>query len=324
MAYFQAIERFFLGVTPYQPGSYWSFIYPPGFLILFFWLKFIPWSFLSYIWPAVSLLCLWWVVSVMMAGVRFYLKGMVFIFFLNWFPVKFTLGMGQINLITLALFILFFRALLKQRNIWAGVILGILITIKITPVLFLLWLLRLKKWRITLVSLLSLLVINLAVLIKLPMEVFRQFLLITKGGLLASSTYYFNQSWVAALDRFFPGGEIFGRIVVVVIFLTVVYKLKKFNLKNFSLMLLLVTMVSPVAWQHHLVALIPAIIYLIKEGRKLFWTITGTLLVGFNLANPALWPTGSLIYSHAAVGATILFILLLMAKDKDGYLRPHG
>ncbi len=323
MAYFQAVERFWSRVSPYQPGPCWSFIYPPGFLVLFSWLKIFSLPLLTYLWPALSLLCLWWVVTVMMERMRFYLKGIIFMFFLNWFPVKFTLGMGQINLIVLALFVLFFLALSRQKNVWAGVILSGLITIKITPVLFILWLVRLKKWRTILASLISLLMINLAVLVRLPVVVFRQFLILTKGGLLASSTFYFNQSWVAALNRFFQGSEIWSRLLVLVIFFTVVYKLKKFNLWSFSLMLLVVTMISPVTWQHHLVGLVPAIIYLIKAREKLFLVAVGTLLVGGNLTNPALWSSGGFIYSHAALGAVILFALLLMVKDKDGYPRPH-
>lgn len=312
MAYYQAVDRFWHGITPYQPGPYWSFIYPPGFLFLFSWLKYIPLSRLVYLWPALSILCLWWVISALTKEVRFYVRGLIFILFLNWFPVKFTLGMGQINLLVLVLFVLFYLAMMKQKKLLAGLVLGALVSIKITPVLFLIWLIRMKKWGMCLVTGFSIVIFNSIAFMKLPAFALTEFVAITKGGLVANSTYYFNQSWVAALSRSFAfhGGQLLARIIVSIFIFTMVYRLKKFDLRNFCLMLLLTTMVSPVTWQHHLVGLIPAIIYLFKEGKRLGWLLLGILLTGFNLVNPAVWVNFAIVYSLAAFGAFILFYLL--------------
>src|SRR4030042_3159001 len=130
----------------------------------------------------------------------FFLSSVLFIQF---FPTKFTLTLGQINLIILFLIVLSFYFYQKKKDVFSGLFLGITALIKIFPGFLILFFLKERKWKTVIGFFLTcLLGVLLTVLIFKPVLFFNYFgqiggNLFFKGGEIS----YFDQSLNSFLLR---------------------------------------------------------------------------------------------------------------------------
>ena len=311
-------------VNPYLNGV----IYPPLALVIFSILKYVPFYFAEKVWAILSLISLFasvYLIFKMYKKNLFSVLGFVSLGFVCLsFPIKFTLGMGQINNFILLLFVMSIYALNKNKSNLASFLLSLSFAIKLFPAYLILQFAVMKKWKFLFTSLISLIVLSLIAFILIGPRInlyFYQHLLST---LLAGwKTDYYNQAITGFIGRSFSY-NFFGQLLVDLILLffiltscLVVFKSRKNKeLMNMSLGLLITLnlIVNNFSWQHHFVFLIfPFLatlfyIHKLKNNRKfLLILFISYVLVSFNLVNPHAAPV--LLQSHVLYGAILLWAM---------------
>lgn len=89
-------------------------------------------------------------------------------------PTSLTIALGQINLVLLALVLTDF-ALLRSKSRYAGIGIGLAAAIKLTPLLFIVYLAATRRWRATLTAALSTAVATGVGFVVLPAQSWRYF-----------------------------------------------------------------------------------------------------------------------------------------------------
>jgi alpha-1,2-mannosyltransferase len=123
------------------------FTYPPFAAIFFLPLAVIPYPILCGLWIAGNLVLLWQIVRRCTAAVGLPPQlAMVFFGLAVWLePVRTSLALGQINLILLGLVV--FDLCRRRPSKWAGIGVGLAAAIKLTPLIFVVYLLFARRWR---------------------------------------------------------------------------------------------------------------------------------------------------------------------------------
>lgn len=337
------LKALFLSTYPdfnaYYYGSMENNIlnYPPFVTILFSLFSFLPLITASKVWVALSIFFLF--VSLYLCfklfNVRFLsstalvLSSLVFIYF----PVKFTLGMGQLNLLVLMLVVLTFYFYIKGKDSYSGVCLGTSIILKLFPALLPLYFLLVRKYKIFLYAMVAFIILGGISYFFIKPEINNYYWLHLLSVLGSVPVDYYNQALSGFLARQFDNSSLreLLRIIISVFFVVfsfwIILKKKKrdFSRKTleFGLLVTLNVFINGHSWQHHFVWLIlPFLIvfFYIKNnklgmGNYLFLG-TSYLLVSANLENPSSFPT--IFQSHVFFGAILLWMLnmhLLLRND---------
>lgn len=326
------------GINPYlHSATPVTFIYPPSILFIY-----IPLSFLSIenaqiVFTILSILC--FLASIFILFKLFKLSffsnlGLLFLILaLNFFPEKFTLGMGQINNLVLLCVCLFLYFYNFKKDIVSGTFISIAVVIKLFPLLLIPYLVIKKKWKIlgafTGVFLFFLLFIHFV----LNSEFIPYFSRHILPSLLSGYKIdYYNQALSGFLARIIAAGSVFdlvnkilsaGFILFTFLILWSRNKNKKTELLSVSSLITISLIVNSFSWQHHFVfMLIPLLITFFhiknngKDKRLFIFLGLSYLLMAINLKNPSNFPI--LIQSHVLYGAFILYILniYLLLKQK--------
>lgn len=329
----------FAGQNPYLGGSklYTAQVYPPTEFILFIPISMLPIKIVSYIYTASSIAALIFSLILLtkifnipiFSRLNLFLMGLTFISF----PVKFTLGMGQINLFILSSIVYSIWLLKNKREFASGIVLGILLVVKLFPALLPAYFLMKFQRKILLGIMTSLLVSILLVVIFIPFHIYSSFFTIFPSLISSWKLDYYNQSLGGFVGRSFGTGEtaiiIKSLVSIIIILLTFFATLKNKN-KDFLTTALkigtLITaslLVNTFSWQHHFVWLIipfyATVFYLIKNklSKKYFALLFVSYFLGsVNFKNPTVLPM--LLQSHVFYGAIVLFFLdvyLLVKKS---------
>lgn len=329
--YYYATKDALHHINPYTKIYFTGFAYPPTVLPILIPFTLFPFSIAEKIWTTISLLCLFISLFTIFRTTsnlslieKLSISGLVFLFF----PVKFTLGMGQINLVVLLFISLGIYFYLKRINL-SGVFFGLALLLKIFPVLFLVYFILLKKWRLLGIILLTCLAGTGLTLLLFGYQIFMQFINHNLSDIFFSQkTDYYNQALSGFLGRSYLKNttEYIFRVLITAILILITFFVlwvKKNKSLGFSLLLALSLITNTYSWQHHFVWLIPAFIFTYAEIKRLrswfFHVFLGLsyLLVAYNMTNPHKFPT--LIQSHVFYGVLMLWvvILLLMLKEKS-------
>lgn len=238
------------------------------------------------------------------------------------FPTKFSLGMGQINMIVLFLLLLavYLETKPKKNSIAAGISMGIAIALKPIFAFFLLFLALKKSWKAILVSALT-----VGILIMVTLLIWSPHIWISwyQSGVLPLIDYTSPQIYV------YPNQGVFGFLYRIIadsntriylhkaatIFLIplaayLVFKNKDVNL-GISFFIITLLLFDLTSWQHHFVWLMfPFIVLLfniIKSKNIPFFilVVLSFLLVSWNFRNPFPYPV--LLWSTQFYGALILW-----------------
>ncbi|MCJ7804784.1 DUF2029 domain-containing protein, partial [Patescibacteria group bacterium] len=257
-------------------------------------------------------------------------KWPVFLFssalFIQFIPTKFTLTLGQINLIILFLIVLSFYFYQKKKNVFSGFFLGIVTLIKIFPGFLIFFFLKEKKWKIMISFLITcFLGVLLTVLIFKPVLFFNYFgqvggNLFFKGGEIS----YFDQSLNSFLLRLnLPNLWRLGfRLIFTLISLWIFLKAKNKALSYFGLIFSILIFLPSFAWFHHYVILIPLMMFLWSQTKKKDYLpkiILGLiyLLVSFHFRHPEIFLDKNVILaSHPFFGALLLWFYSLKLSFK--------
>ena len=186
-------------------------------------------------------------------------------------PMRQTLGFGQINLFLMLLVLADVLVLARRGSRFTGVGIGLAMAIKLTPGVFLLYLIVSRQWRAFFVAIGTAVTATLLAAVVAPAETWRFYTSLLfesdRVGFLGSSA---NQSVNGLLARFTaplpPSTAVWGLLVLVL--LVVGYRRVRTAvaagdvLAAVTLTGLLGVLISPVSWPHHIVWVLPAVVVL--------------------------------------------------------------
>jgi alpha-1,2-mannosyltransferase len=256
-------------------------------------------------------------------------------------PVRETIGFGQVNLLLMAL-VLADVAALRRGSRWAGVGIGLAAAVKLTPGLFLVWLLLTRRWRAAGVAAGTAVAATLLAFAVAPATSWRfwtETLWQTERvGRLDKTS---NQSLLGALARLADPGEPPRLVWAVLALAALVLVLARAvratragdDLAAVALTGLAACLVSPVSWSHHFVWLVPALVVLVDlaagrepaAGTPSWWRDRSRVLAGslaavtaLVLASSAIWfafATTGHHHERGVVGIVVedLYLLVTLA-----------
>ncbi len=241
------------------------------------------------------------------------------------FPTKFTLGMGQVNSISLFLLIVSYYFYQKNSPLISGVILGVSIVSKPIFGFFVLFFLIKKSWRVIFYMLITILVgVVLLVSVGHGLDYVYFWLNHVLPAITATSgkEIYYNQSLSGFIARNISNAVIqrysYGIGAILLIFVTTYQniKIKNQNL-GYSMLITTLLLADDLSWQHHFVWVIfPFIVltgYAIKLKKLSFWIFLtlAYVFISWNFKNPqsfSQFPM-SLVLSNTFYGVAILYCL---------------
>jgi alpha-1,2-mannosyltransferase len=186
-------------------------------------------------------------------------------------PISQTAAYGQVNTF-LALLVMFDIFVLSRRGSrWAGIGIGLAMAIKLTPAVFLLYLVLSKQWRMLRVSVATAAAATVVAGVVAPVATWRYFTSAlwdsSRVGVLDNTA---NQSLNGTLARFsgaFPPDKILWALGVVIVVVIASVRIHRAVAAGDTLLAVTVTgllgvLVSPVSWLHHAVWIVPAMVVL--------------------------------------------------------------
>lgn len=272
-----------------SPGYQLPFIYPPiaAYLMLPFGL--LPKLALQLIWTALGVLALRLVLvrCGVRRGVTVAVLGVVAVLAVE--PIRTTLGYGQVNTVLMALVIadLLPQTELTRRRLPRGTLLGLAAAIKLTPLLFVLFLLvlgrrRRQQARVGLTAIVSFAALGLLGLVLQPSGTLTFVKKVLTGDTYGNPVYVGNQSLGAVFARTWPqpsanptaGGSdqgLGGLVAGAMIALVALYVARRLWHRGEGVLAvgvigLATCLASPLSWTHHHVWLIPFAIGLVGSS----------------------------------------------------------
>jgi hypothetical protein len=264
-------------------------------------------------------------------------------------PARETLGYGQVNLLLFGLIMADLVALRWQARrgsrrgradrplrrfffsgAWAGVGIGLATSVKLTPALFILYLLLTRQWRAAMTAIgttIGVILASFAIAGRESMSYFTG--VIWQTGRVGAADMTPNQSLAGVLARLYDSIETPSLLWLSFALVILAIGLSRAanahadgdELTGFTLVGLTANVISPISWSHHLVWVIPAIIVLADTALRRRRASRGLLhrigpppsanLIGVaGLRSPIWFPTlTGLRHAVAAVGLYLLFLI---------------
>lgn len=315
--YYQAGSEFF------KKGSNAIHILPPVSRFVYAPLALIPYPLAQALWVLGSIASILIILGMLkrISGAKLPLPLLWAITYLA-FPTQFTLGMGQVNFMALLMVTGAVWYERQLKSIKSGILLALAILCKPELILLLPLFLLTRSWKL-LGVVLSILTVTTGVSIGLwGLGDYTAFLQKVAPVFRDSSglAIYYNQSLSALLVRMGVSENAWLTIAgVVVMGITVfcLYRSKVALPAALWAYLPAFLLVEPIAWQHHLVFLIPTYVWLLHSvtGLRMKAVLAASyVLVAWNFAAPGFLdtiPFGGLIASHGTMGILLVWVLAL-------------
>lgn len=306
-------------------------VYPPFDIIFYIPLGILPFSFASKIWIILSIaavaLTIYLTAKIykisLLSTYNILLMGLICLSF----PLKFTLGMGQLNNVILGFIAISFYYLNTKKHIYSGFILAFPILLKFFPLLIIPYFVYIRRWKIVIAFIASVICFMLLTCILLTFPVVINYFQNILPELLSSwKGDYYNQSLSGVLIRIFPDRILsnYLRIIISLVLLLItlfsifVFKQKsqkRINLE-FAAILTLSVLINNFSWQHHFVfLLLPYLIVLYTLYREkvssIFYSALAIsyILISLNSKNPSTLHV--LLQNHVFFGGLLLWLLIL-------------
>lgn len=309
------------------PGLFTGFGYPPATALLFTPFLLFPYAVSQTIFTIINI-SLVFILSYLLIKLTptkltlpVYLLTTILIFLS--FPFKFTLGMGQTNLLALVLILLVYNFSYRKQTMLAAVLLGLTFILKPITAITLLFFLF-KKPKVALISLTTAFCIVLLTIFIFDWSLYSHYFLEVLPPLFNFSgrEIYYNQGLSGLIARLYPRAlpRLITYWLVTLLFITnAVFILRKKHPPIYHLSFILTTLVlvDSLSWQHHFVFLFLPLFVIVnrtlreKNNISLSFAALAYVLVSINLKNPASSNNiiNILVNSHATLGAIILYFL---------------
>lgn len=299
---------------------------PPASILVYAPLQLLPYPLAQGVWVIVSVICLVAVTREMgklMGITSWRYIGLICVLAYALFPTRFTLGMGQVNLIALTLAVYGVSFARKNQTTISGLLFAYAILLKPELVLLLPVIAWARKWSLLGVTGGTVIIAEFVArgLMRGGTEYVGVMALLEsfiRGW--ESAGIYYNQGLSGLLVRAgFTQPWVYGVLSLIVIIITMIARVKRplpFEPLLWSSLPVLI-LIEPIAWQHHLVFLLPTLLWLwtgATDRVRSAALIVSFVLIGWNFAAPGFldtMPVGWLVASHATIGVIILWVLSL-------------
>ncbi|MEU7865679.1 glycosyltransferase 87 family protein [Dactylosporangium sp. NPDC049140] len=254
-------------------------------------------------------------------------------------PIRENYTFGQINMVLVVLVLADLLVLVPRNSRWAGVLIGLAAAIKLTPAIFIVYLLISRRYRAGLTAIASAAAASLLAFAVMPrgsIDFWTDAL--WQGEGIGNAAYTFNQSFYGMLARLSAPHDA-NRLVWAVLVLAALgfglWRARKAALAGDEVVGLTITgivgcLVSPITWVHHIYWFVPALIVLAAAGRRAWLAVVIAVTVGLGLVS---WFEQGLPldpWSHGIQGFIIknwyllLMVALLFALPirKDARVEP--
>ncbi len=320
--------------NPYTNPSN-NYVYPPSSFFMLLPLMLLPYEIALGIWNILSVTALFFSLFFFLrsgnARQSFFKAFLFLTFALFAFPIKFNLGMGQVNTFVLFFVILsvFFSG--KSKDTLSGVFLGLAAAIKIFPLFFLIIFIQQKKWRSVITCMLTFLTLNLLPVLFWGNKILQSFYageLWTLGDL--KNADYYNQALSGFLSRLHISPTLSSLLILffLLIGLGVSWKRSRNfkNLQMWSIFICLWLLFQNVAWQHYFVFLTIPVVFLANEfffeqevprWKKLLLLLMYVLSASNIRGTPHFGILDPFVYSHLFFATLGTYFLLLFAVAKE-------
>ncbi|WP_426508962.1 glycosyltransferase 87 family protein [Dactylosporangium sp. McL0621] len=254
-------------------------------------------------------------------------------------PIRENYTFGQINMVLVVLVLADLLVLVPRNSRWAGVLIGLAAAIKLTPAIFIVYLLISRRYRAGLTAIASAAAASLLAFAVMPrgsIDFWTDAL--WQGEGIGNAAYTFNQSFYGMLARLSAPHDA-NRLVWAVLVLAALgfglWRARKAALAGDEVVGLTITgivgcLVSPITWVHHIYWFVPALIVLAAAVRRAWLAVVIAVTVGLGLVS---WFEQGLPldpWSHGIQGFIIknwyllLMVALLFALPirKDARVEP--
>ncbi len=288
-------------LTAREPRLGLPFTYPPFAALLFVPLAPLPQTVAQAGWILLNVVALVLVVRRLgLHGWKLSLVTAVCVVFVE--PVRATFAFGQVNLVLLAL--VFLDLTRRHAHRLQGVATGIAAAIKLTPGMFVVYLLFARLWRAALMAVVSAVAVTAVTALVLQRETFGYVRMLLSGEIWPGATYYVtNQSVLGSATRILGDGgtaKVVGLALAVVVGLTAAYAAARWHRRGNTVLAVTLCglgslLASPISWSHHWVWIVPlaATLFSAELTRVMRWI--GAVFVVWTALAPFTWalPRGS-------------------------------
>ncbi|SCG52695.1 alpha-1,2-mannosyltransferase [Micromonospora halophytica] len=264
-----------------KPGTQYGFTYPPFAALVMLPMAYLPWPAAITVSVAasvvVSTVLIWWLldpVSRRAGWTRWFALAVALCLAAAYEPMRETVNFGQVNMLLLFLVAVDLLRLLPAGNRWAGVGIGLATAIKLTPGVFIVYLLVTRRWRAAFTSMAAATAATLAAAALFP-DASREFWTsaLWNTGRVGELAFVSNQSLRGVVARLNPEHPSTLAWLALVLATLAVWAWRcraasavGDQATGLALTGALMCLVSPVTWVHHLVWLIPGLILLVDNA----------------------------------------------------------
>ncbi|UWZ36759.1 DUF2029 domain-containing protein [Dactylosporangium roseum] len=208
-------------------------------------------------------------------------------------PIRETYTFGQINMVLVVLILADLLILLPRGSRWAGVLIGLAAAIKLTPAIFIVYLLVSRRYRAGLTAIASAssaTLLTAAIAPRASWDFWTSVL--WKGEGIGNAAYTFNQSLFGMLARIdSPPNRIAWVLLVLATAGYGLWRARKAALVGDEVVGLTLAgivgcLASPITWAHHLYWFVPALVVLVTTTRKhLAFAVVIAVTVGLGMVS---------------------------------------
>ncbi|MDG4802259.1 glycosyltransferase family 87 protein [Micromonospora sp. WMMD980] len=299
-----------------KAGTQYGFTYPPFAALVMLPMAYLPWNAAIVVSVAatvvVSAVVIWWLldpVARRCGWTRWFTLAVALCLAAAYEPMRETVNFGQVNMLLLFLVAVDLLRLLPGGNRWAGVGIGLATAIKLTPGIFVVYLLVTGRWRAAATAIGSAAVATLVAAGLFP-DASREFWTeaLWNTDRVGELAFVSNQSLrgvVARLDPEHPS-TLAWLVLVLVTLVLWGWRCRAAvaagdEATGLALTGAVMCLVSPVTWVHHLVWLLPGLILLVDNG----------------MAAPARGRRRRVLLAAALIGYALLCSRIVWAWEKD-------
>jgi len=262
-----------------RPGTPYGFTYPPFAGLLMAPMAFLPFPLVLVIagvaTVATTALVVHWLAGPLLLRTRWPLWfgfGVALCLAISFEPVRETLTFGQVNTLLLALVTGDLLVGVAKGRRWGGVGIGLAVAIKLTPGVFILYLLVTKRWRAAATAIVTAAAATLAAA-AVATDQSREFWTsaLWDTGRVGVLSYVSNQSLRGFLARL-PIDPVASKLWIAGVLLLLgfwAWRVRRADeAGGLALTGILGCLISPVTWVHHCVWLLPAIILCVSARQR--------------------------------------------------------
>ncbi|SCL21711.1 alpha-1,2-mannosyltransferase [Micromonospora rhizosphaerae] len=299
-----------------RPFTQYGFTYPPFAALVMLPMAYLPWPAaitVSVVASVVgSAVVIWWLVDPISrrAGwTRWFALAVALCLAAAYEPMRETINFGQVNMLLLVLVAVDLLRLLPAGNRWAGVGVGLATAIKLTPGVFIVYLLVTGRWRAAFTAMGAAAGATLLAAALFP-DASREFWTeaLWNTARVGELAFVSNQSLRGVVARLNPEhpSTLAWLVLVLATLAGWVWRSRAAvavgdEATGLALTGAMMCLVSPVTWVHHLVWLIPALILLVDNA----------------MAAPAGSRRRRLLLAAAVIGYGFLVSRIVWAWEKD-------